>query len=180
MGTVVAWKVPMSVDGVATTVAGTLFLRERASVLWWLAGFAALLCAVVLSVRRRKEFSTVIFLVSIVGVVIGAMQYVGLPNGARITPLILMFSTGAAVVAGVSMLMQRRSQSSQHIAVSLNAGAGATLVACAWLCADQVRAAYVPGVDQEWIVRMLIPTLLGIGLVVTIDGVMLIVRNTPD
>jgi hypothetical protein len=180
IGTVVAWKVPMSVDGVATTVSGTLFLRETASVLWWLAGFAALLCAVALSVRRRKEFSAVIFLVSIVGVVIGAMQYVGLPNGARITPLILMFSTGAAVVAGISMLMQRRSQSSEHIAVSLNTGAGATLIVCAWLCADQVRAAYVPGVDQEWIVRMLIPTLLGIGLVVTIDGVMRIVRNTTD
>jgi hypothetical protein len=180
MGTVVAWKVPVSVDGVATTVSGTLFLREKASVLWWLAGFAALLCAVTLSARRRKEFFFVTFLISIVGVVVGAMQYVGLPNGARITPLILMFSTGAAVVAGISIMMQRRSQSSQHIAVSLNAGTGATLIVCAWLCADQVRAAYVPGVDREWIVRMLIPTLLGIGLVATIDGVMRIVRNTTD
>lgn len=180
IGTVVSWKVPFSVDGVATAVSGTLFLREKASVLWWLAGFAALLSAVALSVRRRKEFFTVTFLMSIVGVVIGAMQYVGLPNGARITPLILMFSTGAAVVAAMSMFMQRRSQSTPHIAVLLNAGAGATLIVGAWLCADQVRAAYVPGVDQDWLVRMLIPTLLGIGLVATIDGVMRIRRNTID
>lgn len=180
IGTVVAWKVLFSVDGAATTVSGTLFLREKASVLWWFAGFAALLCAVALSVRRRKEFFAMTVLMSMVGVVIGGMQFVGLPDGARITPLILMFSTAAAVVAGISMLMQRRSQSSQHISVSLNAGAGATLIACAWLCADQVRAAYVPGVDQEWIVRMLIPTLLGIGLVATIDGVMRIVRNTTN
>lgn len=180
VGTVLEWKVSMSVDGVATTVTGTLFLREKSSMLWWLAGFAALLCALVLSVRRRREFFAVTFLMSLVGVVVGVMQFVGLPDGARITPLILMFSTGASVVAAASMLMQRRSQYSQHISVSLNAGAGATLIVCAWLCADQVRAAYVPGVDQEWIVRMLIPTLLGIGLVATIDGVMRIVRNTTD
>jgi hypothetical protein len=180
MGTVVEWKVPFSVDGVATTVSGTLFLREKASVLWWLTGFAALLCAVVLSVRRRREFFVATFLMSMVGVVIGALQYIGLPDGARITPLILMFSAGAAVVAAISMLMQRRGQASQHVAVSLNAGAGATLVVCVWLCADQVRAAYVPGIDQEWLMRMLIPTMLGIGFVATIDGVMRIVRNTTD
>ena len=179
-GTVLEWKVSMSVDGVATTVAGTLFLREKASMLWWLAGFAALLCAVVLSVRRRREFFVLTFLVSMVGVAIGLMQYLGLPDGARITPLILMFSTGAAVVAAVSMFMQRRGHASQHIAVSLNAGAGATLVVCGWLCADQVRAAYVPGIDQEWLVRMLIPALLGIGFVATIDGVTRIMRGSTD
>ena len=179
-GTVVAWKVPLNVDGVATTVSGTLFLREKASVLWWLAGLVALLCAVALSVRRRRGFFALTFLMSIVGVVVGAMQYVGLPDGARITPLILMFSIGAAVVAAISMLIQRRGPSSQYIAVSLNAGAGATLVVCAWLCADQVRAAYVPGIDQEWLVRMLIPALLGIGFVATIDGVTRIMRNTTD
>lgn len=180
IGTVLEWKVSMSVDGVATTVAGTLFLNEKSSMLWWLAGFAALLCAVVLSVRRRREFFAVTFLMSLVGVVVGVMQFVGLPDGARITPLILMFSTGAAVVSATSMFIQRRGQASQHISVSLNAGAGATMIVCAWLCADQVRAAYVPGVDHEWIVRLLIPTLLGIGLVATIDGVMRIVRNTTD
>jgi hypothetical protein len=180
LGTVVEWKVPFSVDGVATTMTGTLFLREKASVLWWLAGFVALLCAVVLSARRRREFFVTTLLMSLVGVVVGAIQYVGLPDGARITPLILMFSAGAALVAAVSMFMQHRGTSSQHIAVSLNAGAGATLVVCAWLCADQVRAAYVPGIDQQWIVRMLIPVLLGIGFVATIDGVTRIMRNTTD
>ena len=180
VGTVLQWKVSMSVDGVATTVAGTLFLREKSSMLWWLAGFIALLIAVVLSVRRRKEFFALTFLMSMAGVVVGAMQYVGLPDGARITPLILMFSAGASVVAATSMFMQRRGQASQHIALSLNAGAGATLVVCGWLCADQVRAAYVPGIDQEWLVRMLIPALLGIGFVATIDGVTRIMRGSTD
>jgi hypothetical protein len=180
IGTVVEWKVPFSVDGIATTMTGTLFLRDKASVLWWLAGFAALLCAVVLSVRRRREFFVATFLMSVVGVVIGAIQYVGLPDGARITPLILMFSAGASVIAATSMFMQRRGQASQHVALSLNAGAGATLVVCGWLCADQVRAAYVPGMGQEWLVRMLIPALLGIGFVATIDGVTRIMRGSTD
>lgn len=179
-GTVLEWKVSMSVDGVATTVVGTLFLREKASMLWWLAGFAALMCAVILSVRRRREFFTLTFLMSMVGVIVGAIQYVGLPDGARITPLILMFTTGAAIVAAVSMLMQQRGQAFKHIALSLNAGAGATLVVCGWLCADQVRAAYVPGIDQEWLVRMLIPALLGIGFVATFDGVTRIMRGSTD
>jgi hypothetical protein len=180
MGTVLDWKVPFSVDGVATTASGTLFLRSKASVLWWLIGFVALLAGVVLSASRRKLFFLSVFVMSMLGVVGGAMQYFGLPDGARITPLLLMFSTGAAVVAAISMVIQRRGPSSQHIAVSLNAGAGATLIVCAWLCANQVRAAFVPGIDQEWIMRMLIPTLLGIGLVAMIDGVMRIVRNTTD
>jgi nicotinamide riboside transporter PnuC len=179
-GTVLQWKVSMSVDGVPTTVAGTLFLREKSSMLWWLAGFIALLIAVVLSVRRRKEFFALTFLMSMAGVVVGAMQYVGLPDGARITPLILMFSAGASVVAATSMFMQRRGQASHHIALSLNAGAGATMIVCGWLCADQVRAAYVPGIDQEWLVRMLIPALLGIGFVATIDGVTRIMRGSTD
>jgi nicotinamide riboside transporter PnuC len=179
-GTVLQWKVSMSVDGVPTTVAGTLFLREKSSMLWWLAGFIALLIAVVLSVRRRKEFFALTFLMSMAGVVVGAMQYVGLPDGARITPLILMFSAGASVVAATSMFMQRRGQASHHIALSLNAGAGATMIVCGWLCADQVRAAYVPGIDQEWLVRMLIPASLGIGFVATIDGVTRIMRGSTD
>ena len=180
MGSVVAWKVPMSVDGVTTTVTGTLFLRDKSSVLWWLTGFVALLGAVALSVLRRKEFFALTFLTSMIGVVVGVMQYLGLPDGARITPLLLMFSAGASVVAAVSILIKRRGQASQHIAMSLNAGAGATLIVCAWLCADQVRAAYVPGIDQEWLVRMLIPVLLGVGFVATIDGVTRIMRNTTD
>ena len=148
--------------------------------MWWLGGLIALLFAVALSVGRRKGFFALTFFMSTVGVVVGAMQYVGLPDGARITPLILMFSIGAAVVAAVSVFMQRHSKSSQHVAASLNAGAGAPLVVCAWLCADQVRAAYVPGINQEWLVRMLIPALLGIGFVATIDGVTRIMRNSTD
>jgi len=179
-GTVLSWKVPMRIDGVATIVSGTLFLRVKASVLWWLIGFVALLAGVALSVKRRQEFFALVFAISMFGVVTGAMEYFGLPVGARITPLLLLFSVGAAIVAGAAMAVQRRGRTSQHIAVSLNAGAGATLIVCVWLCANQVRAAYVPGISPEWIVRMLIPTLLGIGLVSTIDGVMRIVRNTTD
>lgn len=180
IGTVLTWKVPLAIDEVATIVSGTLFLRNNASVMWWLAGLISLLAGVILSVRRRREFFAMTFFVSLAGIIVGTMEYLGLPNGAQVTPLMLMFSAGAAVAAAASLIAQRKKTASQYIAVSLNAGAGATLIVCAWFSADHVRAAYVPGVSQEWIVRMLIPALFGIGLVSMIDGVMRIVRNTTD
>ena len=65
------------------------------------------------------------------------------------------------------------------IALSLNAGAGAALVVGAWLTADQVRAAYIPGIDAMWLARIAIPVMMGVGLVSVIDGVTRIVRSAP-
>jgi len=50
------------------------------------------------------------------------------------------------------------------------------LAITAWLCIDQVRAAYVPGLDAPWMARALIPALLAIGLVSAIDGITRIVK----
>jgi hypothetical protein len=69
-----------------------------------------------------------------------------------------------------------RRDGGHYIAISLNAGAGATLAITAWLCIDQVRAAYVPGLDAPWMARALIPALLAIGLVSAIDGITRIVK----
>jgi hypothetical protein len=66
-----------------------------------------------------------------------------------------------------------------HIALSLNAGAGAALVVGAWLTADQVRAAYIPGIDALWLARTAIPVMMGVGLVSVIDGVTRIIRTAP-
>jgi hypothetical protein len=64
-----------------------------------------------------------------------------------------------------------------HVAVSLNAGAGAALIVGAWLTADQVQAAYIPGIDALWLARTAIPVMMGVGLVSVIDGVTRIVRS---
>jgi phage shock protein PspC (stress-responsive transcriptional regulator) len=177
-GTVLDWKVPFTVDGAKIEVAGTLFLRDKASVLWWLSGVLILCLAIVLSLARRSVLFGLLFTISVAGVVGGIAQYLGLPNGARVTPLLLMFSSGATVLSAAGLWAGRRRDAPQHTALSLHAGAGTALVICAWLCASQVRAAYVPGIEPMWIARVLIPTLLGVGIVATIDCVSRVVRGT--
>jgi hypothetical protein len=176
-GTVLYWKVPITVDGTDIEVAGTLFLREKAAVWWWLSGAMLMSAAIALSLTRRRLLFVLLLALSIAGVIAGLLQYLGLPDGARITPLLLMFSSGATLLTTAGLWLGRKTNAPQHTALSLHAGAGTALVICAWLCADQVRAAYVPGIEPMWIVRTLIPMLLGVGLVATIDGVTRVVRG---
>jgi hypothetical protein len=90
----------------------------------------------------------------------------------------LMFCAGASVIALVSMARLIR-PGAMHVAISLNAGAGAALVVCAWLTANQVRAAYIPGIEPMWIARIAIPVMMGVGIVSVIDGVTRILRSAP-
>ncbi len=169
-GTVQSFVIPIVVNGENVSVKGTLYLREKASVAWWLFGLVALLLAVGLSIAQRKIFFAVVALVSVVGIVVGALEYYGLPHGARITPVLVLFSAAAGAIAAAS-LVPRFQKNGALVAISLNAGAGATLIVAAWLCIDQVRAAYVPGLDQPWMARVWIPVMFGVGLISVIDGV---------
>lgn len=177
-GKVLDWKIPMIIAGRRTLVSGTLYLRETASVAWWLFGIPAVVLAVVLSLFRRRGFFAAVLGISVVGAVTGLLEYIGLPEGARITPILLMFSVGAAAIALASMARLIR-PGAMHIAISLNAGAGAALVVGAWLTADQVRAAYIPGIEPLWLARIAIPVMMGIGIVSVIDGITRIVRTAP-
>ena len=177
-GTGLNWDSPMIIAGQRTLVSGSLYLRDQASVAWWLAGLPAVLIAVLLSLFRRRGFFAIVLAASLLGVIAGFMEYNGLPDDAQITPVMLMFCAGAAVIAIAASVRLIR-PGAMHIALSLNAGAGAALVVGAWLTADQVRAAYIPGIDQMWIARTAIPVMMGIGLVAVIDGVTRIIRAAP-
>lgn len=169
-GTVQPFVIPLVVNGENVTVNGTLYLRDKASIAWWLFGFAALLIAVGLSIAQRKAFFASVVVVSLMGIIVGALEYYGLPHGARITPVLVLFSAAAGVIA-VASLAKRFQKNNALVAISLNAGAGATLVVTAWLCIDQVQSAYVPGLDNPWLARILIPVMFGVGIVSVIDGV---------
>ena len=177
-GKVLDWKIPMIIAGRRTFVSGTLYLRDTASSMWWFVGVPAVALAVILSLFRRRGFFALVLAASLLGVITGFMEYNGLPDGARITPIMLMFCAGAAVIALTSMVRLIR-PGAMHIAVSLNAGAGAALVVCSWLTANQVRASYIPGIDAMWMARISIPVMMGVGIVSVIDGVTRIVRTAP-
>jgi hypothetical protein len=179
-GTVLDWTVPVVIDKSKIVVSGTLFLRSKATVLWWLVGLVVVLLGVFLSLAKRQLFVYATAITALIATIIGAVQWMGLPNGARITPLLLMFSAGAFVIAIAASVLAHNSLRPQHIAVSLHAGAGATMAVCAWLLASVVRAAYVPGVEPAWLLRAIIPAMMGMGCVAMVDGVMRIVRNTTD
>ncbi len=177
-GTVLHWKIPLIVAHKQTVVSGTLYLRHHASMAWWLLGLPAIIAAVVMSVFRRRGFFALVLAVALLGVTVGFMEYNGLPDGARITPIMLMFCVGAATIALASMARLIR-PGAMHIAISLNAGAGSALVVCAWLTANQVSSAYIPGINAQWLARVTIPLMMGIGIVSVIDGVTRIVRTAP-
>ena len=177
-GTVLNWDIPMIIAGKPTLVSGTLYLRDKASLAWWLMAVPAVAIGVLLSLLRRRAFFALVLSASLLGVVAGYLEFSGLPEGAQITPVMLMFCAGAAVIAIASMVRLIR-PGAMHIATSLNAGAGAALVVGAWLTADQVRAAYIPGIDAMWLARIAIPVMMGIGCVSVIDGVTRIIRTAP-
>lgn len=174
-GKVLDWKIPLIAAGQPIVVSGTLYIRDKASVAWWFIGVIALLIAIVLALTRRRVFLWLTAVASVVGIAVGYLEFTGLPDGARVTPVLMMFCAGALVVSMMSISASRR-DGGHYVAVSLNAGAGATLAIAAWLCIDQVQAAYVPGLDSPWMARVTIPMLLSIGLVAAVDGITRIVK----
>lgn len=174
-GRVLDWDIPLIAAGKPILVSGTLFLREKASALWWLTGVPALFIALLLALTRRRVFLWLTAVAAVIGIVVGYFEFTGLPDGARITPVLMLFCCGALLISAIGISSSRR-DGGHYIAVSLNAGAGATLVIVSWLCFSQVRAAYVPGLDSPWIARATIPVLIAIGLVAAVDGITRIVK----
>lgn len=169
-GTVQEFTIPMLIGGVETSISGTLYLRDKASFAWWIFGVVGVAAIALAALRARRMFFIAIAAVSAFAFLVGVAEYFGLPDGARITPVLMLFSLAATGVASIALL-PKCAENGGLVAMSLNAGAGATLVVTAWLCSDQVRAAYVPGLSQEWLARIAIPVMAGAGIVAVIDGV---------
>jgi hypothetical protein len=53
----------------------------------------------------------------------------------------------------------------------LIAGIGLTFLVLTWQVRDQVRAFYVPGLEAEFLARILVPSIFGAGIVALVDGV---------
>lgn len=178
-GKVQDFMVPIMVDGVRHEISGEIYLRPRASLWWWAIGVPATVLMVVVALARRRVFAVIAPLVGAVISVVGVVQWRGLPDGARITPLLAVFGCTAAVIgaAGLVVSARRRDAPASLVAVSLNAGSGAMLVVVGWMTADHVRSAYVPGLGLEWIARALVPVVLAVGIVASLDGISRVVRG---
>jgi hypothetical protein len=179
-GTVLRWEVPLSVDGTVHTVRGTLYLRERASALWWAVGLAGLALAALLALSRRRAYLLAVAGVGAWSTVTGVLQWLSLPSGARITPLLAVFGAGAFIAGVAAVAVARRGdRRSDWVASSLAAGAGTAMLVVTWMTWTQVRSAYVPMLGPVWTARANVAVLLGFGLVAVIDGVMRVMRVEP-
>ena len=176
-GTVLQWTIPITVDGVVTMVDGALYLRSSPSTLWWLVSLISLLLAGILALKNPRALRLATLLLSACGVLVGTLELIGLPAGARITPILLMFSAGALALSAVAFVGQRMRIAS-HVAAAMSAGAGGAMLVAVWLCSDQVKFSYVPGLTQEWAARSTLTAMAGVGVIAIADAYARIARGS--
>lgn len=168
-GTVLRWSIPVLVDGTVVNIHGSLYLREQASIAWWLFAAVAGALAIFAVLKKYLALQLMVLASAIVGTAVGASEFLGLPSGAQITPILLMFSAAATVLSAVSIAGIRWKMPT-HIAAALTAGAASSLLVAAGLIIEQIRAWYIPGIDNTWIVRCVLTSISGISVVAVVDA----------
>jgi hypothetical protein len=168
-GLIQTWEIPLVIDGTKVVVSGELYLRDPASRLWWGIGALAVIAMAALSLFRRNALLWALFAVSVAGTIVGALEFLGLPSEARITPLMFVFSAVAVVLSVAGLIAYRRGRS--IVVDPLIAGVGLTFIVLTWQVRDQVRAYYVPGLEAEFLARIVVPCIFGAGIVALVDGV---------
>jgi|688.fasta_scaffold159946_2 hypothetical protein len=177
-GLIQTWVIPLIVDGQDVTVSGELYLRDAASRLWWGIGAVVLVLAVMLSLVQRRALLLLLLAVSVAGAIIGALEFLGLPSEARITPLMFIFSIVAVLLSIVAIVSDVKNRN--VIVDPVVAGIGLTFLVLTWQVRDQVRAFYVPGLEAEFLARVVIPSIFGAGIVALVDGVRRVVFPDSD
>ncbi len=168
-GLIQTWVIPLTVDAQDVIVSGELYLRDAASRLWWGVGVIVLIATVMLSVLNRRALIVLLLGISAAGTIIGALEFLGLPGEARVTPLMFIFSVVALLLSAVAIFADAKKRS--VVVDPLIAGIGLTFLVLTWQVRDQVRAFYVPGLEAEFLARILVPSIFGAGIVALVDGV---------
>lgn len=168
-GLIQTWVMPLTVDAQEVIVSGELYLRDPASRLWWGIGAIVLIATVVLSVANRRALLLLLLAISAAGTIIGALEYLGLPGEARITPLMFIFSAVATLLSIAAIVAHAKNRS--IVVDPIVAGIGLTFLVLTWQVRDQVRAFYIPGLDAEFLARVVVPSIFGAGIVALVDGV---------
>jgi hypothetical protein len=168
-GLIQTWVIPLTVDSQSFTVSGELYLRDAASRLWWGIGALVLIGAVVLSIANRRALLILLLMISAAGSIVGAIEFLGLPSEARITPLMFIFSAVATLLSATALIMHMKKRT--MIVDPIVAGIGLTFLVLTWQVRDQVRAFYIPGLDVEFLARVVVPSIFGAGIVALVDGV---------
>ena len=163
-GLVQQWSLPFSIDGVKSVASGSLYLRDAPTSWWWLAAVPAVVGGLFLGARNRRGLVAV----ASVGVcAVGALTFWGLPTEARSAPTAVVLGLAGFVIATVAQLMRRQ----REVADALLASAGTALIVAVVLARAMVTHRFVPGIDDAWWVRAVIPIAGGAAVGATVSSV---------
>ncbi len=164
-GLVQRWEVPIVVDGVDVTVAGSLRRIDGASALWW--ALAGVVAGAMLLARRRWNAvaGTVAAGLGMFTAAVGFLARAGLPSPARSVPAFEVLA-----LLGVALAAMAAWRSRTVVAGPSLAGAGMALLMVAWLGRGGVTAAIVPGLSTPWPWRLAVVASLGAGAVALVAG----------
>jgi hypothetical protein len=156
-GLVQQWSIPITVDGRATLVTGSLYLRDAPGSWWWL----FLLPAVVIGFTASRVVAVRALVIGGVATAVGgAFMFWGLPTEARGAPLVFLLGIVAGGVAFVAGLLSNRSE----ISDALGASAALSLVVATIVERDAVTNRFVPGLGDVIVVRCAVPVIAGIAV----------------
>jgi hypothetical protein len=156
-GLVQQWSIPITVDGRAILVSGSLYLRDAPGSWWWLLAVPAIVMGFVLSRRgapRELAGAGALFAVN------GAFMYWGLPTQARGVPG--MFALGVlAVVISLATVMARHRH---EVVDALVASAAVSLLVAVIIGRETVTNRYVPGLGDSIVPRLAVPIVAGLAI----------------
>jgi len=156
-GLVQQWFIPMTIDATPSTVSGSLYVRDAPQPWWWLIAVPAGVVAFAFTMGRRRAFAVVLCAIL---AAVGLVASFTLPGVARefpAMPLIALF--GAA--AGVAALVLRRAEIQQ----ALGATSAVAALTAVVLSRDSMSKAFVPGLDNPWMMRVVVPLVFGAAVV---------------
>jgi hypothetical protein len=156
-GLVQKWFIPMTIDATPSTVTGSLYVRDAPQPWWWLIAVPAGVGGCALAMGRRRAFTVVsCALLAAVGLV-ASFNLPGVAREFPAMPLIAVFG----VVAGVAAVVIRRAEIQQALGATSSVAALTAVV----LSRDSMSKAFVPGLDNPWMMRVVVPLVFGAAVV---------------
>jgi hypothetical protein len=156
-GLVQQWTIPMMIDGRATIVSGSLYLRDAPGSWWWLLTIPALVVGYVFSRRgapRELAAAGAVFAVN------GAFMFWGLPSQARGAPGMFALGILAVVISVATAVFRRRDE----VVDALVTSAAVALLVAVVIERETVSNRFVPGLGDSVLARLTVPLIAGLAV----------------
>jgi hypothetical protein len=159
VGLVQKWALPVRIDGVATVVSGSLYMRAAPGSWWWIVGIVALVAMLFASRILR---AVTLALAGAVTTTVGALAYWGMPDGTRPSPTLFVLGVAALVIVVAGLVVRRQ----DDVFNALLASSAIASVVFVFLARDFIAHRFVPGIGDQWWIRVVLPMVAGCAVAV--------------